>query len=99
MAKKIKECDSYTLTALRNAAKALDDIREEINAGGMAEAVKILTQRGILTQGGEYDITHLSGLFRAFDRIEERFDSAVNSYYLHQERHECGIPEDIDAIL
>jgi hypothetical protein len=93
MAKKTVECTSYSIAALRNANKSLIDIVEDINSKAVEISVKSLTN------GVAMDYTELAGLFRVYELVQNRFDSAVNSYTRHQDSHLCDIPDDISDIF
>lgn len=90
MVTKTTECVSSI--QLRKVAQELDAIESEIKA-------KILAAAKDLLDGGHINPLDFAGSFRVYEMVTDRFDSTINSYVTHQERHLCDIPDDLDELF
>jgi hypothetical protein len=91
MATKAKECQSYTINALRKASADLDQIESKISEQILAAAKNLL-------EGGHIDPSSFAGNFRVYEMVQDRFDTYKEGFELHQERCGCDIPNDLDGI-
>ena len=92
MATKAKECQSYTINALRKANTDLDTIENDIK-GQILEAAKNLLD------GGHIDPSKFAGSFRVYEMVQERFEITRDGYEKHQDRCGCDIPDDLESIF
>jgi hypothetical protein len=92
MVKKSTECSNYNIAAVRNAYNSLNQIEEEIHS-------KIIEAAKAKLEGNHIDVASLTGSFRVYEIIRDRFDESVNSYTRHQDNHLCEIPADLEEIF
>jgi hypothetical protein len=91
MATKAKECQSYTINALRKASADLDQIESKISQ-------QILEAAKSLLEGGHIDPSSFAGNFRVYEMVQDRFNTYKEGFESHQEWCECSIPDDLDGI-
>ena len=87
-----KATDCVSSIQLRKVAQELDAIELEIKA-------KILSAAKDLLDGGYINPLDFAGSFRVYEMVTERFDKTRESYLIHQERHLCDIPDDLDELF
>jgi hypothetical protein len=91
MATKAKECQNYSINALRKASADLDAIESKISEQIIAAAKNLL-------EGGHIDPSSFAGNFRVYKMVQDRFDTYKEGFELHQERCGCDIPDDLEGI-